>query len=230
MILDIVLSKVVYLSECVFWFVSRLCCLCLLLTRIYFHRLLRRILVAWEWVIRVHHVSLCLRWVGARLTLIKCLGVRRSILNFLASMNVGRGGGGSWGVWGLGVCLSACVVCSCLFVCLWVLLVILLSGVSLCVYVFRNLCVNGAILLCVWLHRDSWVCRLWLCKYVCLLWLFAVCLYLCLNSGLVCISKNSRCEYWLVLLVCFSLFPILVGVCVCVVSLCKEGVCMLDWS
>ena len=61
MILDIVLSKVVYLSECVFWFVSRLCCLCLLLTRIYFHRLLRRILVAWEWVIRVHHVSLCLR-------------------------------------------------------------------------------------------------------------------------------------------------------------------------
>ena len=56
------------------------------------------------------------------------------------------------------------------------------------------------------------------------------CLYLCLNNGLVCISKNRRWEYWLVLLVCFSLFPILVGVCVCVVSLCKEGVCMLDWS
>jgi hypothetical protein len=60
--------------------------------------------------------------IGVKLALMKCLGVRCSILNFLVSTNAGRGGE-SLGivlgiVCGLGVCLSICVSCSCPCVCL----------------------------------------------------------------------------------------------------------------
>ena len=62
------------------------------------------------------------------------------------------------------VYLSVCKLCSDTWRISYVL-----SGVRLCGYVFRKLCVNEGILMCVKLRRDSWVCRLLLCKCVCLL-------------------------------------------------------------
>ena len=91
---------------------------------------------------------------GVKLSLIKCLGVRRSIVYFLVSIHDGQGEGESLGIgvfvlYVLGVELSLCVWCSCSWqiLCAW-------GSVGLRVYFYLNLCVYSSILLCECSRRD----------------------------------------------------------------------------